>query len=75
MAQEIYQKQHPGEQILVDQKKEYAAKAKSAIEEEYIQSTKDLRMEYFNENSRSRLPEMERRYNNIEQYFRSRAAA
>lgn len=75
VAQELYQKEHPGVQLPFDQAKEYRNKAKAQIEEEYIQKTKDLRMEYFQENAPQRLGEMKRRYNNIEDYFRHRNAA
>jgi hypothetical protein len=69
VAREIYQGQHPGEQLPADQLKEYRSMAKSQVEEEFIQQTKDLRMQHFKETAPERLPEMERRYKNIEQYF------
>ena len=69
VAQELYQKEHPGEQLHSDQAKEFRSRAKGVIEEEFIQGTKTLRMEHFKESAPDRLPEMERRYNNIENYF------
>jgi hypothetical protein len=76
VAHEFYQKEHPGQQMPSDQAKEYRGnKARGFLEEEYIQRTKQLRMEHFKEKAPERLAEMERRYNNIEQYFRSRSAA
>jgi hypothetical protein len=49
--------------------------AQQKIEEEFIQKTKDLRMDFFKENQPLRLSEMERRYQNIEQYFQAQRAA
>jgi hypothetical protein len=75
VAQELYQKNHPGEQLPADKAKEYKNLAQRQIEEEFIQKTKDLRMDFFKENEPLRLSEMERRYQNIEQYFQTQRAA
>ncbi|MCI0416333.1 hypothetical protein L0222_26460 [bacterium] len=69
VAREMYAKNNSGAQILADRMDEYKNLAKNQIEEEFIQKTKQLRMEYFKENAPKRISEMENRYNHIEQYF------
>jgi hypothetical protein len=71
VAQDLYQKDHPGAQLPADKMKDYRNIARRQIEEEFIQKTKDHRMTYFKETDPTRLGEMQERYNKIEQYFKT----
>ncbi len=72
VAEELYQKDHPGAHIPAERMADYKKMATQQIEEEFIQKTKQLRMEYFKEKDPGRVGEIENRYKRVDQYFLSK---